>query len=205
MRDYILIDNDKRYTNIAKQRLLEESERIGALARDKALTFLSDVERRLLQEVPIPQADNLQLVFEIPGFVSRGLTSRVAISKQLQYAPRQGPYYADAAMALGLIEDDRFMGRTGRVLSLTEAGKRYLILTEAGRMAAQRSIVLSSPILKFVALRLGVAEPGESVPYPVPDRMLDEDEVARVLGSLGASSSTAHRRAQTLVRWLHDI
>jgi len=205
MRKSVLIDHDERYVSIARARIQEEAERLGVLSREESLMSLTDTERRLLQEVPVPQADNLGLVFDVVRFVAEGANSRAAVGRQLDYAYRQGPYYADAAMALGLIQDDRFSGRTGRVLSVTALGQSYLSLPETQRPAEVRRIVLNAPIMKYVASQLGVTQNGESLPYPLPQSLLDDDEVSRVLARLGTSGSTQHRRAQTLVSWLRNI
>jgi hypothetical protein len=203
MRDFVLIDHDEGFANITRRRIDEEKERLGTLARDECLRMFSDAERRLLQEVPVPQADRLDLVFDVLQFVSEGDSSRVAIGKRLAYAPRQGPYYADAALALGLLEDDRILGRSGRTLSVTPLGEAYLAESPEAQVSMRRDIVLNAPILKYVAARLGLVKPGDAL-SPSTAQTLDEHAIERALEGFVGVGATAHRRAQTLMRWLHD-
>jgi hypothetical protein len=205
MRSYVLIDHDSRYLKTAKDRIQEARLRSGAPEREEGLMSLTDAERRVLQEIPVPQADDLELVFAVPQFVVDGATSRAAVGRCLEYAPRQGPYYADAAMALGLIQDDRLIGRSGRSLSLTAEGQDYVSLPSEEKLGARQRIVLNAPIVKYISSQLGVTRNGERVPFPPPPELLDEAKVAHVLETLGPTGSTTARRAHTLVSWLNAL
>jgi site-specific DNA-methyltransferase (adenine-specific) len=205
MRNYVLIDHDLRFLEATRRRVEEEAERVGTKSREEAFMSLTDSEKHLLQNVPVPQADDLNLVFDVPQFVQDGATSRAAVRRCLDYAARQGPYYADAAIALGLIIDEASLGRSGRILSLTPEGEAYLAAPIASRPLERRRIVLNAPIMKFVSSQLGTSSNGSTIPYPIPPRLLDVDAVAGILEQLALSKATAVRRAHTVVRWLDEI
>jgi len=171
-----------------------------------ARVMLSELERRLLVDVPVPQADDIDLIFSVPRHVEAGSNTRNTIAKELRYASRQGPYYADAAIALRLIQAERVPSQASELLATTDIGQEYISAPPDRQAQLRREIVLSAPIIKFIAATLGITVDGESVPYPPPLALLDEAQVARVLREkFNLARNTAQRRAHTLCGWLANL
>jgi len=208
-REYVLVDHSRKYVDIARERVrvFHESHkgRIPRRLEESGMT-LNDAELRVLSSVPVPQADNLTLVFEVPSFVDEGDNTKAAVAERLKYDVRQGPYYTDAAMALRLIGESKSATSEGAdKLHVTPIGRGYLDESESTKPTRRRFIVLNSPILKYVAAQLGLTKDGEAVPYPPPANLLDEAKVAAVLQQFDLSPETALRRAHTLRSWLEQL
>jgi len=208
-REYVLVDHSRKYVDIARERvrLFHDSYR-GRIPRrlEESGMTLNDAELRALSSVPVPQADNLALVFEVPSFVDDGDDSKAAVAERLKYDVRQGPYYADAAIALRLIGESKSATSEGAdKLHVTPIGRGYLDESESAKPGRRRFIVLNSPILKYVAAQLGLTKDGEAVAYPLPPDLLDEGKVAAVLQQFNLSPETASRRAHTLRTWLEQL
>ncbi len=162
---------------------------------------MSDTERDFV----VPQADNLDLVFSVASIVAEGARYRSDVSDALQYANRQGDYYTDAALGLGLIQSRQVFGTVRRdALELTELGRRYTATAHNQRAELRRQIVLDSPVVRYVAAELGTTSNGR-VPFPVPDALTDVKQVAPVLEDLGLTQRTAKRRAYTIRAWLRAL
>jgi site-specific DNA-methyltransferase (adenine-specific) len=208
-REYVLVDHSRKYVDIANERvrLFRESYKgeIPERLEESGMT-LNDAELRVLSSVPVPQADNLALVFEVPSFVDEGDETKAAVAERLRYDVRQGPYYADAAIALRLVSEMKSATADGADrLHVTPIGRGYLEQPESTKLARRRFIVLNSPILKYVASQLGVTRNGEAVPYPPPPELLDDEKVAPILQQFELSPRTASRRAHTLKTWLEEL
>jgi site-specific DNA-methyltransferase (adenine-specific) len=208
-REYVLVDHSPKYVDIAGERvrLFRESQKGKILMHmEESGMTLNDAELRVLSSVPVPQADNLALVFEVASFVDDGDDTKAAVAERLSYDVRQGPYYADAAIALRLVgESKSATSDSSDRLHVTPIGRGYLDLPDDARPARRRFIVLNSPILKYVAAQMGVTKDGEPVPHPPPANLLDEAEVAAVLEQFDLSNETASRRAHTLRSWLEQL
>jgi DNA modification methylase len=209
LRKYVLIDHSRTYVDIADERLREFTEgREGRILRRLGETemTLNDAELTILRTVPVPQADDLDLVFQVPDFVDEGHDTRAAIAERLKYVGRQGPYYGDAAMALRLVGITRTATAEGADrLHVTPIGRGYLEESEATKQARKRFIVLNSPIVKYVASQLGITNNGEAPGFPPPQKILDEGAVASVLQQFDLSRDTAERRAHTICGWIHQL
>lgn len=203
-RRYVLIESEARYVEMAHKRIDAFHDSIYAklFGEGGSQLSLNDLEKRLLAEVPVPQADDLARVFDVPRHVENGIATRTEIAKELQYESRQGPYYTDAAIALRLIRTERRPDQAADVLMLTEIGEQYQSTPENLRDQLRRDIVLSAPIIKYVSARLGVTINGEAVPYPPAADLTDQAQVAGILQDFGISQNTATRRAHTLCSWL---
>ena len=206
-RSYVLIECDAKYVAIANRRIedFKKSKYMGFLQRGSEKTSLTPEEVTILTEIPVPQADKLDKVFDVPKRVVAGFDTRSKIAKAMGYVDRQGPYYADAAMALRLVEVGGSLGHGGQHLEVTPLGAEYAEASEAERASLRRHIVLSSPIVKYVSSELGMTKNGEPVTYPVPPELLNVAIVASVLESLDLAPDTAQRRAHTLYDWLVQL
>jgi DNA modification methylase len=203
-RKYVLIELLRGYVAVAEKAIEEFwQSRRGKLTRhDGGLaTQFADEELDILTETPVPQADDLDLVFSVPQRVRAGAATRNQIAGELSYVPRQGPYYADAAIALRLVQAVGPVDKTGQRLEVTHLGMEWLRALDADKPDLQREVVLTAPIVKYVASDLGIDLQGAAD----MSALLDEARVAEVLESLDLSPNTARRRAITLCGWLSRV
>ena len=202
-RKYALVELLHEYVAAAEEAIREfpNTVRGRLVGRDNGLAALTDEELDILTETPVPQADNLDLVFGVPQLVQEGAETRNDIAGRLDYVPRQGPYYADAAIALRLIEAVGAAGKTGQRLELSDLGTEWLSASDREKPRLKRQVVLAAPIVKFVASELGVDLSATSD----LSALLDEPRVAMVLEGLDLSNNTAKRRAGTLCGWFRVI
>ena len=202
-RKYLLIELLRQYAAAAEEAIQDfpNTVRGRLVGRDNGLTALKDGELDILTETPVPQADILDLVFRVPQLVQEGAETRNDIAGRLDYVPRQGPYYADAAIALRLIEAVGAPGKTGQKLELSDLGAEWLNTSDREQPRLKREVVLAAPIVKFVANELGVDLSSTSA----LSALLDEPRLATVLEGLDLSENTARRRAGTLCGWFKVI
>jgi site-specific DNA-methyltransferase (adenine-specific) len=209
LRRYALIEKLPHFTQVARDRIADlEQGRWGKILQHMEVVgmTLTDIELRVLNSIPVPQADDLELAFAVPSYVEEGNDTRSQVADCLKYVGRQGPYYADAAMSLRLIAAKLARDSDGAErLHVTPIGRDYLDTAEDQKPFKRRFIVLRSPMMKYIGSQLGVTSNGSPVPYPVPDPMLDDSAVATVLQQWVPSRSTAQRRAHTLCEWLRRI
>jgi site-specific DNA-methyltransferase (adenine-specific) len=203
-RRYVLIELLPEYVAAAEAAIGEfpRTKRGRLIGHHSALTArFADDELDILTETPVPQADELDLVFRVPGLVRAGAETRSQLAGALSYVPRQGPYYADAAIALRLVQAVGPVGKTGQRLEVTPLGMEWLRASGADKRGLQREVVLTAPIVKYVASDLGIDPQGAAD----MSALLDEARVAGVLESLDLSPNTARRRAATLCGWLSRV
>jgi site-specific DNA-methyltransferase (adenine-specific) len=202
-RRYLLIELLREYAAAAEESVQEfpDTVRGRLVGRENGLAALTDEELDILTETPVPQADNLDLVFRVPQLVQEGADTRNDIAGSLDYVPRQGPYYADAAIALRLIDAVGAPGKTGQRLELSDLGEEWLAASDGDKPTLKREVVLTAPIVRFVASELGVDPSATSA----LSALLDESRVAAVLERLDLSGNTAKRRAVTLCAWFRVI
>ena len=207
-RAYVLIESDPKYVCVAHSRVTDfmDSKYMRFLQKEGGMS-LTEQELSMLTEIPVPQADNLDIVFDVPRMVRDGHDTRSKVAEQIRYVGRQGPYYADAAMALGLVQVEGSLGKGPQRLAPTALGEEYLASSESQRPALRRGIVLNAPIMKYVSAELGLTRNGDPALYPPAAELLSRDAVASVLERLPSdlAKDTAFRRAQTLCGWLERI
>jgi hypothetical protein len=202
-RKYALVELLHEYVAAAEEAIREfpNTVRGRLVGRENGLAALTDEELDILTETPVPQADILDLVFGVPQLVRDGAETRNDIAGRLDYVPRQGPYYADAAIALRLIDAVGAPGKTGQRMELSDLGAEWLSAPEREKPRLRRQVVLAAPIVKYVASELGV-EPGTASGLSA---LQDQPRVAAALESLDLSQYTAKRRATTLCAWFRVI
>jgi hypothetical protein len=205
-RGYVLIESDPKYVGVARSRIRDfaDSKYMRFLQEEGGLG-LTEQELTMLTEIAVPQADNLDKVFDVPGMVWEGHDTRSKVAERIRYVDRQGPYYADAAMALGLVQSEGSFGKGPQRLGVTALGEEYLASSDSQRPALRRRILLSAPIIKYASAELGLTRNGEPVPYPPAPLLLDSEAVAPVLERFDLAKETALRRAHTLCGWLGSI
>lgn len=134
--------------------------------------------------VPIPQADRLSRLAEIPVLVALGYDTPRAVAERLEFDTRQGAYYLNAACSIGLLDPDPFR--------LTELGRQYVDNPPLREPLLARA-VLAVPLIGELLISLLLSPRGS----------LDKDElIALMRRSTSLGESTAARRAQTLWAWL---
>ena len=209
MRDYVLVEKTPKYVLAAKKRIQEQRAtkefKIVERLRKNDMT-LNDIELRILQTVPVPQADELDKVFSVLELVDQGATTTAEIAEGLAMVRRQGGYYADAALALRLVTIQKDVTAEGADrFHVTPLGHDYLDSNKEGRTHKRRFAVLNSPILRHISSQLGLTENGKMVGYPVPGELYDQKKVAKVLRGLNLTGDTPVRRAETIHSWLKAL
>lgn len=133
--------------------------------------------------IPIPQADKLSRIAEVPVLVALGYDTPKALAERLEFDPRQGAYYLNAACSVGLLEAEPFR--------LSPLGRQY-VDNPPLREALLARAVLGVPLIGELAISLLLSPGG-----------LDKSELVALLRrSTDLGESTAARRAQTLWAWL---
>lgn len=136
----------------------------------------------------ISQANNLELLAQIPFIVRDGSTLGKEIAAAIGYVGRQGNYYRQAAVALGLIRKNR-----SGAFALTDLGSRFTQLTANARTEMLVGLVLQTDIVRRTLESLTPAG-------------LGRDQIASVIRrNSGLGGSTLGRRASCLMSWLRWV
>ncbi len=136
--------------------------------------------------VPIPQADKLDRIAEIPILVQLGYNTARGLADRLEFDKRQGDYYLNAACSVGLLDKDPYR--------LTDLGQAYLANPDLREEILVRA-VLGVPLIGELMVSLLTS----------PSGRLSKAEVLSQLQRSSLASleeSTARRRVQTLWSWL---
>lgn len=138
----------------------------------------------------IPQADKLANIRQLAAAVGDGIHHPAALLELLDVDQRHFAYYRQAAVILGILRV-----RDDRSLALTDRGRRLTAAPEASsaeRQVFRRAIAEAEALRPFRAC------------FDAPN--VDARKLARQVQRLtGLASSTAARRAQTLVKWREYI
>lgn len=147
--------------------------------------------------IPVPQADDLDKVLEVPALVAAGAETSADIAEKLDMVERQGLYYATAAQILGLVDiDDKHN------ITLTTEGRQYLSENVNLQKSHARQLVMHTPIIKHILAGLGVKRPRyESHYHLLDDSLWVQDQIEE----LGYASETALRRAFTIRAWIKTL
>ena len=204
-RDYVKIERSDEYHSLAKRNITAEKRaKIGATHRWGELRSeaLSEEEIYVLDGVPVPQADRLDLIIEVIDIVNGGADSRTAVANYLAseeregYDPRQGAYYADAAYALGWIRPDdedesRFFvtDRGSDIVQASGPGLRRLVWEDIERMH-----------FGFVADDLGI-----TLRDGIADEVRFRGALAKWFDLDAKPGSTADRRTHTILNWIRQL
>lgn len=140
------------------------------------------------KDIPFPQADDIRRVRDTVDLISWGYTSRDQVSEFWGIDKRQGDYYANAGMYLGLINK----GEEGWMLS--SLGRKFISLATTKRNKLLGERILSHPVFYYAAayyFEHGV----------VPNLDLVCKELQRHTDHEFAAS-TLRRRSKTIYSWL---
>ena len=146
--------------------------------------------------VPYPQANDLDKVIDLVTNYPNGLTNKTAIAEFFEFDERQGDYYANAAIYLGLLKRGR---PRSSEFELTREGE--FISTSQNR--SQRNFILLQQLLKSPSFneiiklsnekRWNLTASDTEILIPIIQK------------NTGLNETTARRRASTVFSWLKWI
>lgn len=158
-------------------------------------------DQLVLDNIEVPQANDLTKVFRVAELVAEGARTAEEISAGLDLVVREGAYYASAACAVRLVA--KVEKSVGIEYELTGLGEAYVDTPPERRSRAMIRRIVDAPHVKHIAIQLSLALP---LTAPVPREMLDEAAVAEALRSFpDLSLSTRERRAASLVAWMRKL
>ena len=151
------------------------------------------------QDIPYPQADDLDKVVDIIQLIEAGSTSKAEISDYFDFEERQGDYYLNAAAYLGFIK------RTRQQFTLTTSGRHFCDI----RSRSERTVLLITHLLQkptFRAIFQRLSDQQQHLRlfenYWSVDE-LDQAEIASIIQTHTAlNQQTASRRALTARSWV---
>lgn len=150
--------------------------------------------------VPFPQANDLDKIVDLLALLRRGAdtaaasgVSKAAIGEHFEFDERQGDYYANAGVYLGLIE------RSDGGFVMSEPGRRLI----GTRSLARRTELLVEQMLRRPVLRDAFAL---LQAHGLDLDQLRTDELAAIISRhTSLSGTTPLRRASTVLRWLRWV
>ncbi len=142
--------------------------------------------------VPYPQANDIDKIIDLVTYSSKGLTNKKSIADFFDFDERQGDYYANAAIYLGLVKrtdgsSEFELTREGQYLctSLNRNKRNYLLLQQMLKKPSFNEIINANY-------------------YNRND--LDIDYVADVIQKYAKINiTTARRRSSTVLNWIKWI
>lgn len=163
---------------------------------------LSDGDRWILENVEVPQANDLFKVFAVAELVARGTQTPEEVARALALVDREGAYYLAAARALRLVR--KLLSQEPSEYVLGSIGESYLgARGDKARAAVIVRGTLNAPHVVYVAEALGLATPlGTPTSRELHDAAVVEAEL-RSLAEL--NGGTPRRRASSLVAWMKTV
>jgi hypothetical protein len=135
--------------------------------------------------IPFPQADDLSKIIDVVEVLSSGAEDKFGIAEKFDVDPRQGDYYGNGAIWLGLAE------KTNGLYNATQRGSELSSLDRSKRLARVGEIVSSMPVFH------------EAATERVRTGQVDLEKISRALvRKFGLSESTGDRRALTVRSWI---
>jgi len=137
------------------------------------------------RDVPFPQADDLSKIIDVTELLSAGPQDKSGIAERFDVDPRQGDYYGNSAVWLGLAE--KYAGN----YRATRHGEEFARLDRSRRLARLAELVTKMPVFNRAAKEYVKGNP------------LDLNEIASfVMKDFELSESTGERRALTVRSWI---
>lgn len=143
------------------------------------------------EDVPFPQADDIRKVRDTVDLISWGYETRDQIAKFWGIDKRQGDYYANAGLYLGLI------GKRDRHWVLTAIGERFVHLPTTQRNKLLAELIFRHPVFYRMQIE-----------YFKNYRMLSKEEITTIIAKTTAikmSQTTLLRRSKTIISWIKYI
>lgn len=140
------------------------------------------------KQVPFPQADDFSKVIDVIDAVERGVNTKVKIANYYEYDERQADYYSNAASYLGFIEKrDRW--------NLTKIGNEIKGLSREERIRLILIQLLNKRVIRD-SFEL----------YINQNKTISKEQIVSIIQKhLNLNSTTAGRRALTVMRWIEWI
>jgi hypothetical protein len=159
--------------------------------------LIQSIEMESEPAVPYPQANDLDKVIDLVTNYPNGLTNKTAIAEFFEFDERQGDYYANAAIYLGLLKRGR--SRSSE-FELTREGE-YMASNSQNR--SQRNLLLLKQMLKKPSFREIIIQ-WMIVNWNLSS--LDTEMIAPIIQRhIVLNETTARRRASTVISWLKWI
>jgi hypothetical protein len=163
------------------------------IAPPEQLTFFDLIDARFqTHNSLVPQADDLNKVFELLMLVEAGFNRAVDVADYFVFDPRQSSYYREAAEYLGLIANSRESGYI-----LTEMGIELLATATDAQRRTLAKVVVNSWIFIALVQRADV------------QRTFTESDIDNVImsarnldGTQHYGGSTVPRRRHTIIAWI---
>ncbi|GIL15085.1 MAG: hypothetical protein BroJett039_02580 [Chloroflexota bacterium] len=166
-------------------------------AEDESITVVEPEEIEFIKSVPVPQANDMAKVAQVPLLIANGFNTGSTIANNLGIDKRQGDYYVNAARALQLVH------KVGHVYSLSSLGIQYVKAEERARIALLREAIINAPVFRLVAKNAAVDLGTLIINKNQSAKLMNQQIVEDALRKTDIiSRSTIPRRAQTLVAWI---
>lgn len=163
------------------------------LSLAKLLLDLPPISELHEPNVPYPQADDLDKVLDVVAKVEVGICTRKEIAESFEFDERQGDYYANAGLYLGLLQRD------GRAFKLTDTGTLFL----QTRSRALRYEIVARQLLQRPTFRT-IIEQLRCENFRL-EQISNQQIRATIAAHTSLSGTTPLRRAQTVRSWLATL
>jgi hypothetical protein len=148
--------------------------------------LLTGKRRRAPDGVPFPQADDISKVFDVTEVLTAGPANKEQIAERFDVDPRQGDYYGNAAIWLGLAE------KAHTNFQLSKEGSAFALMNRSDRIAWLSQRLCEMPVFR---------EAAEAFVHRAP---MDDQEITRIIARTARlSGSTLPRRAITVRAWVN--
>lgn len=143
-----------------------------------------------MKNVPFPQANNMELIFNIFFDIGENGLSKYDVINKYHLADRQGSYYLDALLYIGVVEKINikyFLNNTGIIIRLKSADEIRKCFCEQ---------ILNNPFIKemyFICKEITSLH------------VKKEYIIGRILDVTSLNKNTSARRASTILNWFEWI
>jgi hypothetical protein len=166
---------------------LDEKESIPSLK-----SLLGTKAQSLPTNAPFPQADDMEKVILTVEMLTGGPATKFEIAQRFEVAldPRQGDYYGNAAVWLGLAER---MGNANPGFGITKLGSTFVDMSRIKRLVELARIVCSKPIFSDITQEI------------LSGHNVETAEIAKLIEKTlkeKLSDDTKQRRALTVKSWV---
>ena len=150
-------------------------------------------------DIPYPQADDLDKVIDLVSNVKAGYDNKFDIASYFEFDERQGDYYANAAIYLGLIKrTKRTKGKIG-IFELTDLGLKLLNCDSR----VQRNLVVLKQLLKKPTFNESIVSLSKN---KLDVESLSKNQIAMSIEMhTELTKDTPLRRTSTVLSWLRWI
>jgi len=153
----------------------------------------ADLDDSLVENIPFPQADDLDKVIDTVSLVNQGYINKEDLSEVFEFDERQGDYYGNAARFLGFLE------RVNNSFFLTDIGKELLKIKSPSNRARliARQLVNRPVFNQIFNMLLQQNLKSEGLDYLNIPQIIMEQTVL--------NDTTSDRRSSTVRNWINWI